>query len=401
MDKHSSYFSLSPKIFAPMQNFKMIVLLVDDQKIIVEAVKRLLQDQSDITLHSCLNAAEAVALANDIKPTVILQDLIMPEIDGLQLVKLFRENQGTKDVPIVVLSTEEDPRVKAEAFTLGANDYMVKLPDRLELIARIRYHSQAYILLLERNEAFRRLKESQAVLEQELAEAAAYVTSLLPQPSTSPIKIDWRFITSTQLGGDAFGYHWLDERHFAIYLFDVCGHGVGAALHSISVMNVLRAENLPKADFTNPGSVLTALNAIFQMEDHNNMFLTIWYGVYDKETRQLTYANGGHPSPILVTNGKVQELVATGVAIGILADTPFENATCQIAQDTVLYLFSDGVFEIPKPDQSIMTFPEFKDLLIRFSQTKNNNLDVMVETIRKIQQHSSFADDFSFMRLCF
>src|SRR6185312_5036354 len=116
-----------------------------------------------------------------IKPTVILQDLVMPDIDGLTLVKNFRANEGTKEIPMIVLSTKEDPAVKAEAFALGANDYIVKLPDRLELLARIRYHSKGYINLLQRNEAFEALEESQRRLAGEIKQAANYVRSLLPE----------------------------------------------------------------------------------------------------------------------------------------------------------------------------------------------------------------------------
>src|SRR5215471_21057789 len=122
----------------------MMVLLVDDQAMVCEAVRRALANQPDIDFHYCSDAREAVDVANQIKPTVILQDLVMPGIDGLTLVSQFRANHGTKDTPIIVLSTNENPQVKGQAFALGANDYLVKLPDKIELIARIRYHSKAF-----------------------------------------------------------------------------------------------------------------------------------------------------------------------------------------------------------------------------------------------------------------
>ncbi len=144
---------------------RITVLLVDDQAIIGEAVRRMLATEEDIDFHYCQDATQAIKMANGIHPTVILQDLVMPEIDGLMLVRYFRANPATRDVPLIVLSGKEEPHTKAEAFALGANDYMVKLPDRLEVIARIRYHSKGYINLLERNEAFNALLESQKQLE--------------------------------------------------------------------------------------------------------------------------------------------------------------------------------------------------------------------------------------------
>jgi len=149
-----------PQVTAP----SIMVLLVDDQAIIAQAVRRLLADVPDIDLHYCADPMNAIALANDIRPSVILQDLVMPSIDGLDLVRLFRSNHATAETPIIVLSAEEDTETKSRAFAVGANDYLVKLPDRVELIARIRYHAKAYLSQIQRDEAFRALRESQQQL---------------------------------------------------------------------------------------------------------------------------------------------------------------------------------------------------------------------------------------------
>jgi CheY-like chemotaxis protein/HPt (histidine-containing phosphotransfer) domain-containing protein len=155
-------------------DYRVMVLLVDDQVMACEAVRRALANQTDIVFHYCADAREALAIANQIKPTVILQDLVMPGVDGLTLVKQFRANPATKDIPIIVLSTNENPQVKGQTFALGANDYLVKLPDKIELIARIRYHSRAYLNLLQRDAAYRALRESQ----QQLIESNAALISL-------------------------------------------------------------------------------------------------------------------------------------------------------------------------------------------------------------------------------
>ncbi|MBS1213803.1 MAG: response regulator receiver modulated serine phosphatase, partial [Proteobacteria bacterium] len=224
----------SPMTAARLTTHTIKVLLVDDQAMIGEAVRRLLAADEDINFHFCSDPTQALKMAMDLSPTVILQDLVMPEVDGLTLVKFYRANPKTRDIPLIVLSTREEPATKADAFALGANDYLVKLPDKVELIARIRYHSAGYIAQLQRNEAYQALLESQKKLAAELAEAAAYVRSLLPATMTGRPQAEWRFIPSTELGGDALGYHWLDDDHLAMYLLDVCGHGVGAALLSIS-----------------------------------------------------------------------------------------------------------------------------------------------------------------------
>ena len=145
-------------------HYHVMVLLVDDQAMVCEAVRRALANHPDIDFHYCADAREALAIANQVRPTVILQDLLLPGIDGLTLVQQFRANPGTKDTPIIVLSTNDHPQVKGQALALGANDYLVKLPDKIELVARIRYHSKAYLNLLQRDAAYRALRESQQQL---------------------------------------------------------------------------------------------------------------------------------------------------------------------------------------------------------------------------------------------
>ena len=117
------------------------VLLIDDQRFIGMAVARLLAGEPDLKLHCCYAATEAIAQANQIAPTVIFQDLMMPGIDGLTLVGLFRANPQTAATPIIVLSGNDDAASRARAAAAGADDYLVKLPDKRTLVACIRRHA--------------------------------------------------------------------------------------------------------------------------------------------------------------------------------------------------------------------------------------------------------------------
>lgn len=146
--------------------YKIMVLLVDDQAMVGEAIRRALLNEAHIDFHFCPNAEEALQVAERTRPTVILQDLVMPGADGLTLVRQYRASPHLANVPIIVLSSKEDATVKRDAFASGANDYMVKLPDVIELVARIRYHSRSYINLLQRDAAYRALRESQQQLQQ-------------------------------------------------------------------------------------------------------------------------------------------------------------------------------------------------------------------------------------------
>lgn len=155
----------------PNPEHPVTVLMVDDQLLLGEAVRRMLAPEKDIKFYFCQDATKAVEQAVALRPTCILQDLVMPGKDGLDLVAEYRGRPETRDIPLIVLSTKEDPAIKVTAFRRGANDYVVKLPDPLELIARIRFHSQGYIAALERNAALRSLVESR----EQLAKSNAFI----------------------------------------------------------------------------------------------------------------------------------------------------------------------------------------------------------------------------------
>jgi len=119
----------------------IVVLLVDDQPLVGIAVKRLLAQDTDITVHFCRVAGEAVARAHQVCPTVILQDLVMPDIDGLTLVSQFQRDPSTADTPVIVLSGNDDQATRARAKAAGASDFLLKLPGRDELAGCIRRHA--------------------------------------------------------------------------------------------------------------------------------------------------------------------------------------------------------------------------------------------------------------------
>jgi sigma-B regulation protein RsbU (phosphoserine phosphatase) len=386
-----------------------VVLLVDDQPIIGEAIRRMLSGEDAIDFHYCRDPGSALTMAADTAPTVVLLDLVMPEINGLEVLRRLRADERFRELPIIVLSTKEEAAVKAEAFALGANDYLVKLPDRVELVARIRHHSRGYVALLERNLAFEELRLSRAVLAEDLASAARYVRSLLPPPGDlAGIHADWRFIPSADLGGDAFGYHRLDDNHVAIYLLDVCGHGVGAALLSVSALNAVRGESLPNTDFRDPGAVLTALNRAFPMERHNDMFFTMWDGDYDRQSRSLRWAGGGHPPALLIPLGSAANrnpapapLDSDNPLLGAIEGLDFSSQEVAVPPESTLYLFSDGAYEITRPDGSMGTLDRFQELLASRPRGGTMELDTVVEQIRTLAGGVDLADDLSILAVSF
>ncbi|WP_218508496.1 PP2C family protein-serine/threonine phosphatase [Variovorax sp. dw_308] len=241
-------------------------------------------------------------------------------------------------------------------------------------------------------------------LQLELRDAERYVRAVLPDPLSEPFTVDWRFVPSTELGGDSFGYHWVDSEHLAIYLIDVCGHGVGSALLSVAVADTLRSEALQKTDFRSPAAVLTALNQAYQMERHGELFSTVWYGVYHRATGALRYGSAGHPPAIAVSGsgdatGEARPLQASGACIGISPAARFTEQQCVLQSPARLFVFSDGAYEITRPDGSMLAFSEFTEILTRPVSNGKSELDGLLDFAREAHGPGALEDDFTIIKL--
>jgi phosphoserine phosphatase RsbU/P len=247
-----------------------------------------------------------------------------------------------------------------------------------------------------------KMVESQQSLVRELEQAAGYVRSLLPEPLTGPIQARWRFEPSSGLGGDCLGYNWIDPDHFAFYLLDVSGHGVGAALLSVSVLNALRSRSLPNTDFREPAHVLTRLNDLFPMDRHDGKFFTIWYGVFDRARSRLTYGSAGHPAALLLNGSasgpsKPVELGMKNFGIGMVEDADFSQESLELNPSARTYVFSDGAFEIEKPDGSIMS----QSALVEWLSTSNGSPDDVWRFVQTVADSQPLRDDFTLLEVRF
>lgn len=299
----------------------------------------------------------------------------------------------------------------ANQITAAANVMAMELEDARAEIARLSADLDdlklLYDAMLEHGEAVedqlaeknQELEKTQVRLAAELADAARYVFSILPPVRDIDPATAYLLVPSTELGGDSFGYHDIDRDHFALYLLDVCGHGVGAALLSVSVINLLRASAINQTDFRDPASVLAGLNAIFPMERQNNMFFTIWYGVYQKSTGKLRYATGGHPPALLCrTDGRIDELITTGnLVIGAFDDVAYDSAEVQVAPGDKLIVLSDGTFELDSEEGDMLSV----SALARFIAEENATPEQVLAWARRNHGGDVLPDDFSMLEIRF
>jgi sigma-B regulation protein RsbU (phosphoserine phosphatase) len=233
------------------------------------------------------------------------------------------------------------------------------------------------------------------------------VRSLLPDKrKKGAVLADWRFIPSAELGGDTFGYDWLDDDHFAFYLIDVSGHGVGPALLSVSALNSLRSQSLPQTDFRRPEQVLAALNRAFQMDQQNGLYFTIWYGIYHKPSRRIDFAGGGHPPALLLTGpvpeqAELKVLESQGPMIGADLDMEYPSSSCDVGESAVFYLYSDGVYEIEQTSGTMWPWGEFLDFMRTSLPSGDSKMDELARHARTLSGSEEFKDDFSIVELRF
>jgi sigma-B regulation protein RsbU (phosphoserine phosphatase) len=335
---------------------------------------------------------EGLILAEKLLPGVIIFDWnISGEVDGLTICQTIKRHSILSTTSLLLLTSRYSTADRVKGLEMGADDLLSKPVDIDELKARVRAGLRLYQLTQD-------LRLQKQRMEAEMAEAESYVRSLLPPDQVGRVPIQSRFLPSQQLGGDCYDYYWLDPDYLVMYLLDVSGHGLGSALLSTSVLNVLRSQSLPDVSFYRPEKVLRALNETFQMGDQNQKYFTIWYGVLNCANRQLMYASAGHPPAVVVSTGddqtpKINRLRTPGLPIGMMPDTNYKWQRCELPPNSTLYLFSDGLYEVMQSNQKYIGLDAFIDLLAVGKREKN--VDYIMDAIINRQVTKEAADDMS------
>lgn len=377
------------------------ILIIDDDATIQIVLRRALQSQG-YNVAIAPDGKTGLALAQQLRPALIVCDWMMPGYDGLEVCRQVKADPNLSTTFFILLTSRVAVEDRIQGLDTGADDFLAKPIEINELQARVRAGLRLHLLSQD-------LQMQKQLLENELAEAASYVRSLLPNPLEGSISIDSRFIPSSQLGGDCFDYFWLDPDYLALYLLDVSGHGLGAALPSITVLNLLRSQSLPTVNFYQPHDVLRGLNETFQMDSQNDKYFTIWYGVYNRVKRQLTYASAGHPPAILIPPSRPQDglqnvtfnkLGTPGIPIGMISDASFVSDRCDIPQGSALYIYSDGIYDLPSHlNQNAWGLNAFLELLVDNAQAPT--LDQILQGVRIQSDSSTFCDDLSILKVMF
>ena len=385
-----------------------VILVVDDSATARRAMSRSLEQLGHSRVLMAGSGEEALEVLSANSVDLVILDIEMPGMNGLAVLWMMKRDSLLKEIPVIVLSGDQELETAATCIEAGAEDYLHKPCNPTILRARIdsslekkRLRDLDRLRLIQIRREKELLEKTQKRLGKELDDAARYVRSILPDPLSAPVLIDWHYEPTGELAGDSFGYHFIDDDHLALYLLDVCGHGVGAALLSVSAINAIRTSGIVGVDFLDPASVLGGLNASFPMERNNEMYFTIWYGVYHLPTRTLRHASAGHPPALLLLpGGGILEVNQPGLVTGLSPVATYRSASLEIPSGSRLMIVCDGTYEVTKANGEWLDFEEFKSFIEENGRSENA-CGSLLSWVRSMNGPGPLPDDFSLMRIFF
>ncbi|MCF8105632.1 MAG: SpoIIE family protein phosphatase [Desulfohalobiaceae bacterium] len=330
------------------------ILIVEDQETNARMLGRILEREG-YTIQVAGDGQEGVDLALAFPPDLILLDISMPRKDGFQACTELKQDESTRQVPIIFLSGRSDTDDIVKGLEIGGNDYITKPFNKSEILARIRTQLKMYHLNRDLNAANAILREKQKRIDEDLQAAAVIQKSLLPlqHPEIDFGRLAWSFTPCEKVGGDIFNFFPLNEEHWALYMLDVSGHGVPSAMISVSQLLNPRTGLLIKksTDTTSaqepvaPAQLLAELDRLYPFERFEKYF-TMSYVICNCRTGELSYSSAGHPPPLILRrNGEKELLEKGGPIIGLGGVIPFEEGQAFLGHGDRLFLYTDGVFE--------------------------------------------------------
>ncbi|HDX9527685.1 TPA: fused response regulator/phosphatase [Bacillus thuringiensis] len=369
----------------------MSILIVDDNPVNIFVIEKILKQAGYhdlVSLNSAQELFEYIQFGKDSSRhneiDLILLDIMMPEIDGLEVCRRLQKEEKFKDIPIIFVTALEDANKLAEALDMGAMDYITKPINKVELLARMR-------VALRLKSELNWHKEQEENLRNELDLATQVQRNLLSSPLREDyIKIEASYLPSFKLAGDMYYWYKIDENRYGIILLDVMGHGISASLVCMFISSVLRETIKSLID---PELVIKDLNKYMTLLHNENddipYYFTAIYLVVDTEKRTIEYVNAGHPSGyVLVDETNMVELNRGSCAVGFFDEIKVEKTVIPFEKNAQIVLFTDGVLEAIANDEF-----EAEEKFRTFTERKWGDLEGEIEGFYKGEQKKAQSDD--------
>jgi len=317
------------------------VLVVDDNRIVRDMIKRHIAVLADIEIVEAGDGLRAVEIVQRTVPDLILMDLMMPGMDGIEAIRRIREAPQHADIPILFLSTETDREKWVEAFEAGANDFVQKPYEKRELLARMDTHLRLAALT-------RELRMKNALLEREQYLAGHVQSQLLPQRLEFPgFEASAVYQAQEQIGGDFYDA-WDDGETVRIVMADISGHGASAALLMAVCKGLLYSLAATRPD---PADMVAELNRMLYdllAGGDLDMYVTLAFAAVSRASGTLRFLSAGH-APAYVLGGSTATLGPTGPGLGFHRDFTWQTVAVPFPPGATLFLLTDGVTELRSP----------------------------------------------------
>lgn len=367
---------------------KAKILIVDDMDYNLLLIEEILIASGFTHISKASNGKQALDVICNNRPNLILMDIILPDISGLDLCKGIKGNDKTEDIVVIIQSAQNSPENKHKAFASGANDFISKPIEEAELVARVTTQ-------LEQAKLYAEVKEANHRMASELKDASNMLYSLLPTQdfldkiaNDHHICISAYYKPSSELGGDFYDVLDLGKSRLGLCVWDFAGHGVRAAINTFRLHGIIKQnEEYNK----NPGEFLSDVNGILYKMLSRSQFATMFYGVIDSSAKKLTYACASCPAPILISfkTGKSKTLDGKEFPLGIQNKSQYQTQEISIKDWDALILYSDALIETEDNGSNFLSTDELVQYLMNNLPNKSPSAEKIKDLIMK-----KFNDDY-------
>ena len=400
----------------------MKILIADDEAIPLQLLRFQLEKFGH-TVISASNGREAWELLQTHDCQLVITDWEMPEMSGIDLIRQIRQSERVAYVYVILLTSKSERASIVTGLNTGADDYLTKPVDKDELQARLQPGLRIFELehrLADRHRELEhrnlQLAHANTKMKSDLDTAAQIQQAFLPsrKQDIPGVEFAWHYSPCTELAGDMLNVLHLDDDHVGVYMLDVSGHGVQAALMAVAACRYLsihkddssvlweRRDSSTEYHLRSPAAAAEQLNARFVAQSLTEQYFTLVYGILNQRTGQFRYTLAGHPAPVHLTPvAPAAFLPGSDLPIGI-AETDYEEHALQLQAGDRLLFYSDGVTECMNASTDCFGNPRFVQSL---SGTAHQSLDATLSQIlNHLQQwagETPFHDDISMLALQF
>jgi serine phosphatase RsbU (regulator of sigma subunit) len=380
------------------------ILIVDDEPFNVDYLTQELEE-SNCETNAAYSGKEALEIVQAWEPDLILLDIMMPGMDGYEVLARLKSNPAARDIPVIIISAESGISSVVRGIQLGAEDYLPKPFEPTLLHARVGSS-------LEKKRLLDLQKQYLHGLERELDIAREIQMGFLPAelPAAGGWEIASYFKAAREVAGDFYDAFLLPDGSLAAIVGDVCGKGVGAALFMTLVRSLLRAtatggltgntlelDALPPADRLRHVITFTN-NYIAETHGDTGMFTTVFFGIFGKQNGLLTYVNCGNEPPLVIQkDGNISALRPTGPVIGVIPEAEFLVQEIQLEKGDLLIAYTDGVPDSQSVEGDFFGAAQLADLVCEHPGSAAEILTNIESELHRFTRGAAQFDDITLL----